>query len=88
MLRSLGMARKQVIVQLDDRLLADLDREAERRGVSRSELLRRAASAFLEALDEADAERRAIDAYRRIPDTDDPDWDRTLMRIAAENWPE
>jgi metal-responsive CopG/Arc/MetJ family transcriptional regulator len=81
------MARKQVIVQLDDRLVRDLDREAKKRGVSRSELIRRAATAFLEALDEAEAERQMIEAYQRIPDAD-PDWDRTLMQIAAENWPE
>jgi len=82
------MARKQVIVQLDDRLVRDLDREAKKRGVSRSELIRRAATAFLEAVDEAEAERKMIEAYRRIPDDIDPDWDRALMQIAAENWPE
>jgi metal-responsive CopG/Arc/MetJ family transcriptional regulator len=82
------VARKQVIVQLDDRLVHSLDREAKRRGVSRSELIRRAATAFLDALDEAEAERQMIEAYRRIPDDVDPAWDHAVMQIAAENWPE
>jgi len=82
------VARKQVMVQLDDKLVRSLDREAKKRGVSRSELIRRAASAFLEALDEAGAEREMIEAYRRVPDDVDPDWDQAVMQIAAENWPE
>jgi len=76
------------MVQLDDKLVRSLDREAKKRGVSRSELIRRAASAFLEALDEAGAEREMIEAYRRVPDDVDPDWDQAVMQIAAENWPE
>jgi metal-responsive CopG/Arc/MetJ family transcriptional regulator len=80
------MARKQVIVQLDDALLAELDREAATRKLSRSEILRRAARVYLDAADEAEKERRMLEAYRRLPDHD-PDWDATLARLAAENWP-
>ncbi len=82
------MARRQVIVQLDDKLVRSLDREAKKHGVSRSELIRKAATAFLDALDEAAAETEMIEAYRRIPDDADPAWDQAVMRIAAENWPE
>ena len=42
-----GMARKQVIVQLDDRMVAELDQEANAVGVSRSEILRRACREYL-----------------------------------------
>jgi metal-responsive CopG/Arc/MetJ family transcriptional regulator len=41
------MARKQVLVQLDDELVARLDEVAARRGVSRSELVRRGALALI-----------------------------------------
>lgn len=78
-----GMSRRQVIVQLDDRLLARLDREAKVSKISRSELLRRAADLYLRASDEAGKERRMVEAYRRIPD-DDPGLDQMLMRLAAD----
>jgi metal-responsive CopG/Arc/MetJ family transcriptional regulator len=80
------MSRKQVIVQLDDRLIKDLDREAKRRGVSRSELLRRAATAYLDASGEAEEERRMIEAYRRQPE--DLVETEALHRLAVESWPD
>lgn len=40
------MARKQVIVQLDDKLVADLDKAAKQDGFSGSELLRGTATLF------------------------------------------
>ncbi len=61
------MARKQVIVQLDDKLVAELDKAARLDGVSRSELLRVAATALLEARKVRVLERRLIDAYKQVP---------------------
>jgi len=61
------MARKQVLVQLEDSLVRDLDRLARQAGVSRSELLRRAARALLQAMEEAEADRKLVESYRRIP---------------------
>lgn len=61
------MARKQVLVQLDDVLLEGLDKAALDAGVSRSELLRRAARALLEAIDEAEADRKLVESYKRVP---------------------
>jgi metal-responsive CopG/Arc/MetJ family transcriptional regulator len=78
------MARRQVIVQLDDRLLVRLDREAKTSHISRSEVLRRAADLYLRASDEAAKERRMVEAYRRIPDDADPQLDQALMRLAAD----
>ena len=80
------MARKQVIVQLDDALLAELDRAAEDRKVSRSEILRRAARLYLDAADEAEKERQMVEAYRRTPE--DPAETGAITRLAVENWPE
>ena len=67
------VARKQVIVQLDDGLLADLDFFAKALRISRSELLRRAARFYLEAMDETIADQRRIDSYTRHPERPE-DW--------------
>jgi metal-responsive CopG/Arc/MetJ family transcriptional regulator len=80
------VARKQVIVQLDDRLIAELDREAKDLGISRSELLRRAGHAYLRALGEAHKEREMIEAYRRVPQ--EPDEVAAMHLVSVENWPE
>jgi metal-responsive CopG/Arc/MetJ family transcriptional regulator len=56
-----------VLVQLDDDLVGRLDEAAQSEGVSRSELIRRGATALLEARDEAEAVRRLVEAYRRLP---------------------
>ncbi|HEV8571451.1 MAG TPA: CopG family transcriptional regulator [Actinomycetota bacterium] len=61
------MARKQVIVQLDEELVAQLDRTARREGVSRSELIRRGVRALLDGGSEAEAVRRLVEAYVRLP---------------------
>ena len=82
----LDMARKQVIVQLDEPLLRDLDQEARARGINRSELLRRAAAAYLQASREAADERQMIEAYRRNPE-DEVDT-ALYTRLAIENWPD
>ena len=80
------MPRRQVLVQLDDDLVARLDELASRLAVSRSELLRRAALALLEADRIAEAEQATIAAYLRQPE--DPDWVATATRLAAETAPE
>jgi metal-responsive CopG/Arc/MetJ family transcriptional regulator len=80
------MGRREVLVQLDDDLVARLDRLAAERGTSRSDLLRRGAVAVLDAeeLREADTEMRA--AYRRIPQ--DPAIVQSAARLAAQTVPE
>lgn len=69
-------------MQLDDELVAQLDRVAEFEGVSRSELLRRAASVLIVAHDELREDLRTIEAYRRLPQ--DPVLGAALERLAAE----
>lgn len=80
------MARKQVIVQLDDKLVAELDKVAKQDGVSRSELLRGAAIALLEARKVRRLERRLVDAYRAMPQ--DPVVIEAARRLAAETAPD
>jgi metal-responsive CopG/Arc/MetJ family transcriptional regulator len=80
------MARREVLAQLDDDLVARLDALARRRGVSRSELLRAGAMAVLEAdeLTTADADLRA--AYRQQPQ--DPLLVESARRLAGETAPQ
>lgn len=79
------MARKQVIVQLDDKLVLELDKAAAQDGVSRSELLRRGAMALLEARRITKHERKLQKAYRQTPQ--DPVLIETSRRLAAETAP-
>jgi predicted transcriptional regulator len=89
------MARVQTLVQLTDELLAELDAEAARRGVSRSALLRDAVTAYL-AEARGDAATDALVAgYRRVPPETPDSWGNleaerarasaeTLQRLDAE----
>ena len=61
------MARKEVLVQLDDELVARLDALAQRAEVSRSELLRRGALAVLQAQEWAEADRSLKRGYAKYP---------------------
>lgn len=80
------MARREVLVQLDDELVERLDELAARAQVSRSELLRRGAVAVLEAERRVQADRQMVEAYRDQP------LDAALLeaswRLAAETSPE
>ncbi len=80
------MARRQVLVQLDDELVMRLDRVASDLGVSRSEMLRRGALAVLEATEMARDDARLIEAYARQPQ--DPVLVEAASRLAAETTPE
>ncbi len=80
------MARKEVLVQLDDDLVDRLDELARDLGTNRSELLRRGAWAVLDAADLAEADRQLQESYRRIPQ--DPDLVASARRLAARTGPE
>lgn len=67
MLYHMVMARKEVLVQLDDDLVARLDALARRAEVSRSELLRRGALAVLQADEWAEADKRLKRGYASHP---------------------
>jgi metal-responsive CopG/Arc/MetJ family transcriptional regulator len=79
------MARREVLVQLDDDLVERLDQLAEAQGTNRSELLRRGAAAVLEAAAVASADRDLQAAYRRVPQ--DPVLVASAARLAAETAP-
>jgi len=86
MLYHMVMARRQVLVQLDDDLVAKLDELARRTEVSRSELLRRGAIAILEADRLSEADERLVEAYRNQPP--DAALLEASQRLAAETVPE
>jgi metal-responsive CopG/Arc/MetJ family transcriptional regulator len=67
MLYHMVMARREVLVQLDDELIRRLDELAAEEGTSRSELLRRGAAAVLTAFELAAADRELQAAYGRVP---------------------
>lgn len=65
------MARRQVLVQLDDALIESLDSLAAELGTNRSELLRRGARAVLSAAALRRADERLVTAYRTEPQESD-----------------
>jgi metal-responsive CopG/Arc/MetJ family transcriptional regulator len=78
------MARRQVLVQLDDGLVARLDEAAVALGRNRSELIREALTAYLDAAREAAWDLRTIRAYLELPE--DPAELEPFGRVAA--WPD
>ena len=86
MLYHMPMARREVLVQLDDDLVDRLDRLAKAEGTTRSDLLRRGAAAVLDAAEHLEADRELRDAYRRIPQ--DPALVISARRLAAQTSPE
>ena len=79
------MARREVLVQLDDELVERLDALAADLGTNRSELIRRGAQAVLDADEFAEADRQLQQAYRRQPA--DPAVLQSARRLAAETAP-
>lgn len=79
------MARREVLVQLDDNLVEQLDALAAELGTNRSELLRRGAQAILDAEAMAAADKELREAYRRQPA--DPALIQSARRLAAETAP-
>lgn len=79
------MSRREVLVQLDDELVAQLDGLAARLGTNRSELLRRGAQAVITAEELAEADRELVAAYRRHPA--DPALVQSARRLAAQTAP-
>lgn len=61
------MSREQVLVQLDDQLLALLDERAAEEGTTRSELLRRFVRAGLADEIESRIDAAIAEGYRRAP---------------------
>ena len=66
------MAR-QTLLQLSDDLVARLDASAQRRGTSRSALVRELLEAALERHDDDPVGRRIVAGYRAIPQSDGVD---------------
>lgn len=81
MVHHMVMARRQVLVQLDDDLVERLDEVATRTGRSRSALLRDAAEAVLAVAADDDADEALVDAYTSAPP--DPDLLSAARRLAA-----
>jgi predicted transcriptional regulator len=68
------MARVQTIVQLNTELVELVDREAARRGMSRSALIRTALEEFLRDEKAAAISAKIVEGYRRIPPATPDSW--------------
>lgn len=79
------MARREVLVQLDDDLVRRLDELAGQLGTNRSELLRRGAQAVIAAEELATADSELVAAYQRQPA--DPALVQSARRLAAKTAP-
>jgi metal-responsive CopG/Arc/MetJ family transcriptional regulator len=81
------VARRQVLVQLDDERLALLDERAARSGQSRSALVRAAVDAYLDADAEARIDAQVVAGYEARPQEANR-WAEVAARetIAAEPW--
>ena len=82
------MARKQVLVQLNEALLAAVDERAGQRKTSRSEIVRSALEAYLADGVEAEIDRQIVEGYRRIPPPESDPWAEAAARrsIRDEPW--
>jgi predicted DNA-binding protein len=84
------MSRRQTLVQLSDDLLDALDRRAASDGKSRSAVIREAVEQHLHDELEAEKVRRYVEAYRRMPQTEEElewsDWflDESLRALEEE----
>lgn len=65
------MPRTQTLVQLTEALLRRLDERAAREGRSRSALIRDAIEEYLYDEAQAEIDRRIIEGYERIPETEE-----------------
>ena len=79
------MSRRQVLVQLDDELVAQLDRIALEHGTNRSELLRQGALAVIRADDLRLADDALQASYRSTPQ--DPAIVESARRLASGTMP-
>ena len=81
-----AVARKQVLVQLDDSQVARLDALASVVNDSRSELIRHAIDLYVEAVGEGLADIRYAAGYQRVPE--DVEEFAGLRALALRAWPE
>jgi metal-responsive CopG/Arc/MetJ family transcriptional regulator len=83
-----SVARAQTLVQLTDELLQLLDERAARERRSRSTLIREALEHYLSDDLQAELDRRIVDGYRRVPQTDDEEaWAEANARAAIREEP-
>ena len=80
-----SMKRVQTMVQLTDELLDELDKEAARRGCSRSAVVRTAIVEHLAAASEAARVRAYVEGYRRIPQGAVDEWGDLAAQLEREN---
>lgn len=66
---------KRTAISLPDKLFRDIERARKRAGLDRSSWLQEAAAEYLAKRTKGARVEAYFDGYRRIPDTDDPDFE-------------
>ncbi len=79
----MAMARTQTLVQLDDRRLARLDERAAAKGISRSEVIRRAVDSYLADDTASSIDAAIVAAYEQIPPPENADTLTAMLAIAS-----
>ncbi len=85
------MATKNKVIQVPvpDDLLRELDELSEKRGQSRSALIREACAEYITSLEEAEAVQKYIRSYEEMPETEEEkEWAEVGAQLAAEVWGE
>ena len=82
------MARYKVIqVPVDNALLKALDELSQKRQQSRSAVIREACATYLARLEQDEADRRYIQSYIDMPETEEErQWGEFGVKLAAKNW--
>jgi predicted transcriptional regulator len=84
----MAIARRQILIQLDDARLAALDQRAAVSGRSRSDLIREAIDLLLGTGDAAAIDAAIVAGYERAPASPPDRWafDGAIAAIKAEPW--
>jgi hypothetical protein len=77
------MPRAQTMVQLTDTLVALLDQEAGRRGISRSALIRDLLEESLRDERELEIDRQIVEGYTRLPPATPDEWGELTQGAGA-----
>ena len=76
------MTSKIIQVPMNEELLKNLNKVCKKQKVKRAALIRQVCQNYIKQIEDAEAERQCIEAYRKIPD--DPAIGEVGAKLAAE----
>ncbi len=79
------MPKKVIQVPVDAKLLKELDTLSKKQGKARAEVIREACARYITEVEEAEADRKYIESYRRMPETQEElEWAEMGAKLANE----